>query len=134
MTIERPDPLSHVMPGPPLAIAAGVLFLANLMILPGIAFVALVWLWWKHRDHPDPLVRNHLLQNVVACLWGGAVLVGVSVAILLLGDFNNPWTWLVGILYFVLFHAGLIYLGVMGLIRAMNGHTWRFPLIGPPLP
>ncbi len=122
------------MPGPPLAIAAGVLFLSNLMILPGIAFVALVWLWWKHRDHPDSLVRNHLQQNVVACLWGGAVLVGVSVAILLLGGFDNPWTWLVGILYFVLFHAGLIYLGVMGLIRAMNGHTWRFPLIGPPLP
>lgn len=134
MTIERPDPLKHVMPGPPLAIAAGVLFLLNLMILPGIAFIILVVLWRKHRHHPDPLVRNHLQQNVVASLWGGIVLIGVSIAVLLLGGFSNPWTWVVGILYFVLFHAGLIYLGVMAMIRAMNGHFWRFPLIGPPLP
>lgn len=134
MTIERPDPLNHVMPGPPLAIAAGVLFLVNLMLLPGLGFVALLVLWLRHRDHADPLVRNHLQQNVVASLWGGAVLVGFSLAIVGLGGFANPWTWVIGVLYFVLVHAGLIYLGVMGMIRAMNGHAWRFPLIGPPLP
>lgn len=134
MTITRPDPLKHAMPGPALAIAAGALFLINLMLLPGVAFVILVWLWRKHRNHADPLVRNHLQQNVVASLWGGAMLIGVSITILLLGGFSNPWTWLLGILYFILCHAGLIYLGAMGLIRAMNGHTWRFPLIGPPLP
>lgn len=134
MTIRRPDPLKHVMPGPALAIAAGAFFLINLMLLPGIAFVILVGLWWKHRDNADPLVRNHLLQNVVASLWGGAMLISVSMTILLLGGFSNPWSWLLGILYFILCHAGLIYLGVMGLIRAMNGHAWRFPLIGPPLP
>ena len=134
MTIERPDPLNHVMPGPPLAIAAGVLFLVNLMLLPGLGFVALLVLWLHHRDHADPLVRNHLQQNVVASLWGGAVLVGFSLAIIGLGGFANPWTWVIGVLYFVLVHAGLIYLGVMGMIRAMNGHAWRFPLIGPPLP
>lgn len=133
-TIERLDPLKHVMPGPPLAIAAGALFLINLMLLPGFAFIALVVLWRKYRNHADPLVRNHLQQNVVASLWGGAVLLSVSLLIMLLGGFSNPWTWLVGILYFVLFHAGLIYLGVMGMIRAMNGHTWRFPWIGPALP
>lgn len=134
MTIERPDPLNHVMPGPPLAIAAGVLFLVNLMLLPGLGFIALLVLWLRHHDHADPLVRNHLQQNVVASLWGGAVLVGFSLAIIGLGGFANPWTWVIGVLYFVLVHAGLIYLGVMGMIRAMNGHAWRFPLIGPPLP
>lgn len=122
------------MPGPPLAIAAGALFLVNLMLLPGIAFIVLLGLWWKHRFHPDPLVRNHLPQNVFASLWGGAALIGVSIIILLLGGLANPWTWLIAIPYFLLCHAGLICLGVMGLIRAMNGRAWRFPLIGPPLP
>ena len=39
-----------------------------------------------------------------------------------------------GVLYFVLVHAGVILLGFMGLVRAMNGHLWRVPLIGPALP
>ena len=134
MTIQRPDPLSHPMPGPPLAIAAEALFLINLMLLPVLGFVALIVLWHKHRHHSDPLVRNHLQQTVALSLWGGSVLVGFSAAIMLVGGFDNPWSWVIGVLYFVLVHAGVILLGFMGLVRAMNGHPWRVPLIGPALP
>lgn len=131
MNFERKDPLKHVVPGPPLAIAAEALFIINLMILPGIAFLMLVVLWLKHGKHPDPLVRNHLRQTVVTCFWGGGLLVSISVAIFVLGGFDNPWSWVIGVLYFVLFHAGLILLGVLGLVRAINGRTWRYPVVGP---
>lgn len=131
MTIERPDPLHHVMPGPPLAIAAEALFLINLMLLPVLGFLLLCGLWWRERAHVDPLVRSHLRQTVVASLWGGGILVTTSVAIFVIGGLDNPWSWVIGVLYFVLVHAALILLGFLGLVRAMNGRDWRYPLIGP---
>lgn len=134
MTIPRLDPLKHSIAGPRLAIAAEALFLINLMLLPVLGFGLLMGLWFKHRNHPDPLVQNHLGQTVATSLWGGALLVSISVGIFLLGGFNNPWSWVIGVLYFILVHAGLILLGVMGLVRAINGHYWRYPLVGPRLP
>lgn len=129
--IERKDPLKHLMPGPALAVVAESLFLINLMLAPGIAFLVLVALWLRHHDHADPLVRNHLRQTVVTSIWGGALLVSISVVIFILGGFDNPWSWVIGVLYFILFHAGLILLGVLGLVRAINGRSWRYPLVGP---
>lgn len=131
MTIERPDPLRNLMPGPPLAVAAEALFLINLMLLPGLAFGALLVLWAMHRDHPDPLVRNHLRQTGWTCIWGGLLLVTISVGVFLLGGFDNPWSWVIGVLYFLFVHSTLILLGVLGLVRAINGRSWRYPLLGP---
>ena len=131
MHIDRPDPLRHVMPGPRLAVVAEALFLINLMLLPGLAFLALMVLWAMNREHPDPLVRNHLRQTGWTCIWGGSLLVVISVAIFMLGGFDNPWTWVIGVLYFTLVHAGLILLGVLGLSRAINGRSWRYPIFGP---
>ncbi|HRP25292.1 hypothetical protein [Thauera sp.] len=131
MNIERPDPLKHIMPGPQLAVAAEALFLINLMLLPGLAFLALMVLWAKHHDHADPLVRNHLRQTGWTCIWGGLLLVIISVSIFLLGGLDNPWTWVIGVLYFTVVHASLILLGVMGLSRAINGRSWRYPVFGP---
>ena len=131
MTINRPNPLRHVMPGPRLAVAAEALSLLNLMLLPGLAFIALIVLWSMHRNHPDPLVRNHLRQTGWTCIWGGLLLVVISIAIFMLGGLDNPWTWVIGVLYFLFVHSSLILLGVMGLSRAINGRTWRFPIFGP---
>lgn len=131
MSPREPDLLRELAPGPKLAIAAEALFLANLMIAPGVAFVLLVLLWAITRRRADALTLNHLEQTVVASLWGGAALVGVSVAIFALGGLDNPWSWVVGVLYFVCFHATLILGGVIGLNRAILAKPWRFPVIGP---
>ena len=32
-----------------LAITAEALYLINLMLAPGVAFLALAWLWFRHR-------------------------------------------------------------------------------------
>lgn len=131
MRIERPDPLVHAMPGPPLAIAAEALFLINLMLLPVLGFLLLCGLWHRHRRHHDPLVRSHLRQTMSASLWGGAFLAASSLGIFAIGGLDNPWSWVIGVLYFLLVHALLILLGFLGLVRAMNGHDWRYPVIGP---
>lgn len=132
-TRREPNLLKEVMPGPQLAILAESLFLANLMIIPVLGFVLLVALWLKKRDTATPLELNHLEQTVFTSIWGGGILVGVCVAIFVLGGFDNPVSWVVGVLYFVCFHATLILMGVIGLNRAMLGKRWRYPILGPAL-
>jgi uncharacterized Tic20 family protein len=121
-------------PGEGLATIAEVLYLTNLLLLPGIAFGILVWLWWTRRADAPALAAAHLNQTVSASLWGGVLLVIVNGLILLLGGYQGINTWVILILYFTTAHATLVLLGVLGLSKAMAGQCWRFPLIGRPLP
>lgn len=121
-------------PGTGIAVLAEALYLANLLLLPGFAFLALLWLWWRQRDSAPPLAAAHLLQTLSASLWGGALLVLVNVLILLLGGYRGAHTWVVVITYFTLAHSMLVVFGAYGLAKAMAGQCWRFPLVGRPLP
>ena len=76
-----------------LAVTAEVLFLVNLLALPGLAFVALLWLWRTEKNRDSALVRCHLGQAVRVSLWGGAILVLAGAAMLLAGGFHQAWTW-----------------------------------------
>jgi len=131
MSAKKPNLLKENMPGPTIAVVAESLFLANLMIIPVLGFILMVWLWRKHRHDESPVVRNHLEQTVFSSIWGGAILVGVSIAVFVMGGFDNPISWVVGVLYFVCVHAALILLGVIGLNRAILGQKWRYPILGP---
>jgi hypothetical protein len=110
------------------AVIAESLFLANLLVAPGLAFVGLLWLW---RRAPTPLARQHLRQAIAGSLWAGALLGGLSGAILAVGGFDSMWSWLWVILYFTFFHSTLVLFGMVGLSRAIAGQPFRFPLIGP---
>jgi hypothetical protein len=122
-----------VLPEPPagevrLATAAEALYLANLLILPGVAFLILAVLAWRNRQ-AGALAAAHLGQALWASLWAGALLVGVNALILWVAGFT--WTgWAAVILCFTVCHATLVLLGVVALVKAMNGQCWRFPLIG----
>jgi hypothetical protein len=113
-----------------LAVTAEVLYLANLLLLPGIAFLILLGLWARHRRSAPPLARCHLRQTVAASLWAGAILVLANALIVLLGGYHQASTWVVAILYFTIFHSTLVLLGVLGLSKAMAGQRYVFPLIG----
>lgn len=119
--------------GKNLAVWAESLFLINLLLLPGLAFVLLLVLWWRHRADSSPLARNHLQQTVVASLWAGSLLVLVNGLIIVLGGYQSAATWVIVILYFVSCHAVLVLLGALGLSKALAGQRYRFPLIGPRL-
>ena len=123
--------LDFDIPGREIAIAAEALYLANLMLIPGIAFVALLVLWFRERQRAPELARNHLRQTVAASLWAGALLVIANAAIILAGGYTSPHTWIIVILYFTTCHSTLIFCGAIGLAKALAGKPFRFPLIGP---
>ena len=122
-------------PGRRFAVIAESLYLANLLIAPGFAFLGLLWLWRRADVRALPLARQHLRQTLAASLWAGALLGGLSAIILLVGalvgDSTSMWSWFAVILYFIVFHSTLVLCGMVGLSRAIAGLPYRFPLIGP---
>lgn len=131
---EAPAADDEAPPGQGLAIAAESLYLVNLLLLPGLAFLALLWLYFRHRDDAPPLARGHLRQTLSASLWAGALLVIVNLLIVALGGYDAPWTWVIVILYFTTAHTTLVVLGTLGLARALAGQPYRYPLVGKLLP
>jgi hypothetical protein len=131
-------PLSDTEPRPTegqgLAVAAESLYLVNLLLVPGIAFLILLVLYIRHRASAPALARGHLQQTLAASLWAGLLLVLVNGLILWLGGYDQASTWVVLLLYFTTCHATLVLLGVVGLARAMAGKPYRYPVIGPRLP
>ncbi|MCK7496675.1 MAG: hypothetical protein MZW92_41520 [Comamonadaceae bacterium] len=121
-------------PGQGLAVAAESLYLINLLLLPGLAFLALLWLYFRRRDAAPPLARGHLRQTLSASLWAGALLVIANLLIVALGGYDSGWTWVVVILYFTTAHTTLVVFGILGLARALAGQPFRYPLVGNLLP
>ena len=117
--------------GQNLAVLAETLYLINLLLLPGLAFIGLVGLWLTYKNSAPPLARQHLKQTTWVSLVGGFLIIVLSGLIVALGGLNWEWTWVILVLYFTCIHSTLVLLGMYALIKAMNGQTWRFPLIGP---
>lgn len=120
------------IPGQSLAVWAEVLYLSNLLIAPGFAFAALLWLHVKHSADMPALARCHLRQTISTSLWAGVLLVIANIAIILLGGYSAANTWVIVILYFTTCHSTLVLLGVLGLSKAMAGQKYVFPLLGRP--
>lgn len=118
-------------PGQGLAVLAASLYLANLLVAPGLAFAALCWLWWRHRGSAPPLARQHLRQALWVSVVAGGLIVGLSAALVLLGGWHWPWTWVVVLTYFVCIHGALVTMGIFALSKAMAGQPWRYPWVGP---
>jgi hypothetical protein len=126
MTIPEQEALEEAT----VAVQAEALYLINLLLLPGVAFIGLLWLAHRHAGSPNPLTRCHLRQTLRASIWAGVLLMAVTLLIMLLGGFTAPATWVVLILYFISCHSALVLFGVLGLARAMAGQTYIYPLVG----
>lgn len=118
-------------PGQGLAVAAEALYLVNLMLAPGLGFLAIAWLRLKRRRDAPPLARCHLDQTFFVSLWGGALIVAVCTAFLFFLGWDWEWTWVAVIMYFTCVHSTLILLGMLGLAKAMAGKPYVYPYIGP---
>ena len=126
---DQPEP---DIAGQSIAVRAEALYLANLLVLPGLAFLALLALWFAHRRDAPPLGRCHLRQTLSASLWAGAILILANALIFVLGGYRQPATWIIVIVYFITCHATLVLFGIFGLARAMAGKNFVYPLIGRP--
>lgn len=120
------------IPGQSLAVWAEVLYLSNLLIAPGLAFLLLLWLYFKRSAGTPALAVCHLRQTISASLWAGILLVIANAAIILLGGYAAPKTWMIVIIYFTTCHSTLVLLGVLGLAKAMAGQKYEYPLVGRP--
>lgn len=127
MTNTRPE-------GQRIAIVAESLYLANLLVLPGIGFLLLLALAFWGREGRAPLAAAHLDQTVRASLWAGLLLIIVISVVMAIAGAGAMYVWTLVILYFIVCHTTLVLLGVFGLAKALAGHCWRYPLVGPPLP
>lgn len=112
------------------AIIAEGLFLCNLLVLPGVAFLILVVMYLRYASQCNALCRCHLKQTLVASLWAGFLIIVVNAYILLVGGYDQPGTWVLLIIYFTTIHATLVLLGVVGLSKALAGKHYHYPLIG----
>lgn len=112
------------------AVQAEVLYLVNLLLAPGLAFLLLLWLARRHRASTNPLTRCHLRQAVRVSLWAGLLLIAVPALIMLTVDLGQPAAWILLLLYVLCCHATLVLLGVLGLSRAIAGQTFVYPLLG----
>lgn len=121
---------ANAAPGQALAVAAESLYLVNLMLAPGLGFLAIAWLWLKHRMSAPALARCHLEQTFRVSLWGGALIVVACAAFIALMGLDSEWTWTFVIVYFTCIHSTLIMFGILGLAKAMAGQAYVYPLIG----
>lgn len=117
--------------GQGLAVLAESLYLVNLLLAPGLAFAVLVWLWLRHRHSAPPLARNHLHQATFVSVAAGVLIACLSGVIVGLGGWHSPWTWVAVLTYFICIHGTLVMLGMVALAKAMAGHAWRYPVVGP---
>ena len=115
---------------PSLAVLAASLYLLNLLLLPGMAFGVLVWLWATRRRDASSVDRSHLDNALRGSLLAGTMLVGVALFILIPGGFGHPATWVALILYLVTFHAAFVLVGVLMLVKALAAQPFCFPLVG----
>jgi uncharacterized Tic20 family protein len=135
MNARHNMPAMNAMNGPDkesihIATSAQALYLLNILLLPGVAFLGLLWLVSQHRASRSALVQCHLRQALRASICAGVLLVLVSGGIVLLGGFDTPTTWIVLILYVLCMHSAFILMGVVGLTRALAGKLFYYPLIG----
>jgi uncharacterized Tic20 family protein len=123
------DQINSEPEGQTHAVIAETLYLANLLLLPGIAFLILMRMYFKSSAAPA-LAQCHIKQCFFASVWAGFLIVIVNTIILLLGGYGEANTWVVLIIYFTTIHSTLVLLGVLGLSKAMAGKHYHYPLIG----
>lgn len=113
-----------------IAVWAESLYLFNLLLAPGLGFLILFWLYQKHKDSTDPVNRSHLRQTLMISLIGGLLIAVVIGLTIVLGGTSSANIWLFVLLYFTLVHSSLILMGILGLVKALNGQDYIYPVFG----
>ncbi len=110
-----------------LSVLAPSLYLLNLLLLPGIAFLILCYMYMTRRDTSDAVTRIQIEQNFYASIVSGVAIIGVSVVILSVGGFSSIYGWMFMIIYAVSVHATFVLLGVLSLSKSLNHEAYIYP-------
>ena len=116
--------------GKELAVTAEALYLSNLLILPGVGFLALLILYLRKKQDTSPLAACHLRQTLSASIWAGILLLVLNTVIIFFGGYQAPSTWVIVIIFFTVVHASFVILGTLGLAAALAGKHYHYPVVG----
>ena len=102
-----------------LAIIMQSLYLANLLLLPGLSFVAMLYLFFRHRNRLyKGVTKVHLCRAVQLSVVAGIFLVILpGVALMLAYDFQT--SLMLSLVYFVTIHAFFVLIGMLNLTKSM---------------
>lgn len=133
---ENPPAEEPAVEGQNLAVVAESLYVANLLILPFIAFFVLVTIFFKQHASAPPLARSHLEQTLYASIGIAIMFLVCAVIILLLKAWGleDVGLWMIVVIVFTIIHATMVLFGVLGLAKAMSGKCWQYPVFGKALP
>lgn len=110
-------------------VLAHALYLANLLLAPGIAFLLLCWCRRRWRGQATPRLAEALHQSWGASWRAGMLLVPLALSGLLL-DPSRAAGWLPLILSFLALHAVLALMGIAALARVLADQPFCYPLPG----
>jgi uncharacterized membrane protein len=133
---ENPPVEEQAVEGQSLAVVAESLYVANLLILPFIAFFVLVYIFIKQHGSAPPLARAHLEQTLSASISIAIMFFACAMIIMLLRAWGleDVSIWMIVVIVFTIIHATMVLFGVLGLAKAMSGKCWRYPVFGKALP
>jgi hypothetical protein len=101
------------------AIVAQSLYLANLLLLPGLSFFYLLWYAKQHLNESS-IAKIHLYRAVQLSIAAGVAIILLPLVVMIVSP-EFEASLMVLILYFVTVHAGLVLIGMLNLARAMSG-------------
>lgn len=119
MTLIYPDSELRIKYASQAALAS----LLNLTILPLVGFIALLFILKK--TNVGEIDRYHVVLGLKLNIVAAVVLFFVSGAMILVGGFDSPWTWVYVISYFTLVHTVFIIISVWALVRSWSGQRLR---------
>lgn len=100
-----------------ISVIAESLYLANLLLLPGISFLALLWLL-RQSTAVNNITRIHLYRTIqLTCLAGLFLVVIPLLAIFTMQNYQV--SIMISLVYFVTIHALFVLLGMINLTKAM---------------
>lgn len=93
------------------------LYLSNLLLIPGLSFFYLLWLFYKHRDEKG-WHRIHLYRCVQLSVLAGLFVIVIPLIVVFLAK-QFEASIMIMIVYFVTIHASFVMLGMFNIARAM---------------
>jgi hypothetical protein len=111
-----------------IAIFAEVLFLANLLLIPIIPFLTLLYLFNKQIKNTHSIAYQHLRQALFTSILAGIFIVCIAVIFYFYSNTSAAITWTIILTYLTCIHSLFVMFGIYSLAKAMAGQTVKFPL------
>lgn len=116
-SLTKKNEQAHSVKDGRAAIIYQSLYLMNLLIIPGLSFLALLWLFYKRKEKLG-WQRIHLYRSVQLSLLAGFFIIIIPVIVLVTTNAFEA-SLMVMIIYFVTMHTAFVLLGMLNLSRAM---------------